>query len=52
MLRCLFGCLFKPKIKPELTELDLLKNRIRIHKDSLITVTDSIKSSKSSKNIY
>ena len=44
MLRCLFACLFKPKIKPvELNELELLKNKIRMRNEYMTVITDSIK---------
>ena len=51
MLKCLLACLFKPKpkIKPELTELELLKNKIRLRDEYLTILTDSIKE-KSSKS--
>ena len=49
MLRCLLACLFKPKINPELTELELLKNKIRMRNEYITIVTDSIKE-KSSKS--
>ena len=49
MLKCLLACLFKPKINPELTELELLKNKIRMRNEYITIVTDSIKE-KSSKS--
>jgi hypothetical protein len=50
MLRFLLACLFKPniKIKPELNELELLKNKIRMRNEYMTVITDSIKE-KSSK---
>ena len=51
MLRFLLACLFKPNIKinPELTELELLKNKIRMRNEYMTVITDSIKE-KSSKS--
>ena len=51
MLRFLLACLFKPKIKikPELNELELLKNKIRMRNEYMTVITDSIKE-KSSKS--
>ena len=49
MLRFLLACLFKPKINPELTELELLKNKIRMRNEYMTVITDSIKE-KSSKS--
>jgi hypothetical protein len=49
MLKCLLACLFKPKINPELTELELLKNKIRMRNEYMTVITDSIKE-KSSKS--
>ena len=49
MLRCLLACLFKPKIKPELNELELLKNKIRMRNEYMTVITDSIKEKSSSK---
>ena len=49
MLRCLFACLFKPKIAPELTELELLKNKIRMRNEYTV-ITDSIKEKSSKYN--
>jgi hypothetical protein len=49
MIRFLLACLFKPKINPELTELELLKNKIRMRNEYLTIITDSIKE-KSSKS--
>ena len=44
MIKCLINCLFKPKIKPmELTELDILENKIRISNEHIIIITDSFK---------
>ena len=43
MLRCLLACLFKPKINPELTELEILKNKIRMRNENMSVITDSIK---------
>ena len=45
MLRFLLACLFKPniKIKPELNELELLKNKIRMRNEYMTVITDSIK---------
>ena len=43
MLKCLLACLFKPKINPELTELELLKNKIRMRNEYVTILTDSIK---------
>ena len=44
MIKCLISCLFKPKIKPiELTELDILENKIRISNEYIIIVSDSFK---------
>ena len=51
MLRFLLACLFKPniKIKSELNELELLKNKIRMRNEYMTVITDSIKE-KSSKS--
>ena len=49
MLKCLLACLFKSKINPEITELELLKNKIRLRNEYITIVTDSIKE-KSSKS--
>ncbi len=39
------NCLFKPKIKPivEISELDILKNKIRLSNEYIIIVSDSFK---------
>ena len=51
MLKRLINCLFKPKIKPiELTELDILKNKIRISNEHINIITDSFK--EKSRKIY
>ena len=50
MLRCLFACLFKPKINPELNELELLKNKIRMRNEYMTVITDSIKEKSSKYN--
>ena len=42
MLNYLLCCVLKPKVKP-LTELDLIKNKIRIHNESLTIITNSFK---------
>ena len=44
MIKCLISCLFKPKIKPiELTELDILENKIRLSNEYIIILSDSFK---------
>jgi hypothetical protein len=50
MLRCLLACLFKPKINPELNELEILKNKIRMRNEYMSVITDSIKEKSSKKN--
>ena len=44
MIKCLISCLFKPKIKPiEITELDILENKIRLSNEYIIILSDSFK---------
>ena len=44
MIKCFISCLFKPKIKPiELTELDILENKIRLSNEYIIILSDSFK---------
>ena len=38
------NCLFKPKIKPmEITELDILENKIRLSNEPIIIISNSFK---------
>ena len=38
------NCLFKPKIKPmEITELDILENKIRLSNEQFYIITNSFK---------
>ena len=38
------NCLFKPKIKPmEITELDILENKIRLSNEQIYIITNSFK---------
>ena len=44
MIKRLFSCLFKPKIKPiEFNEYDLLENKIRLSKEYINVLSDSFK---------
>ena len=44
MWKRLMNCLFKPKIKPmELTEFDLLSNKIRIDNEIVLNICESFK---------
>jgi hypothetical protein len=44
MIKCLISCLFKPKIKPiEITELDILENKIRLSNEHIIIINNSFK---------
>ncbi len=44
MIKRLFGCLFKPKIKPiEFNEYDLLENKIRLSKEYINILSNSFK---------
>ena len=44
MLKRLMNCLFKPKIKPmEITELDILENKIRLSNEHIIIISNSFK---------
>ena len=44
MFKC-YICLFKPKIKPivEISELDILENKIRLSNEYVIIISDSFK---------
>ena len=44
MLKRLINCLFKPKIKPiEITEFDILENKIRLSKEYINILSDRTK---------
>ena len=44
MFKRLMKCLFKPKIKPiEITEFDILENKIRLSKEYINILSDSFK---------
>ena len=44
MIKCFINCLFKPKIKPmEITELDILENKIRMSNEHIIIINNSFK---------